>query len=145
MTGFGERVAAEALLWVGTPYRHQGRRRQVGCDCVGLLLGVWREVLGNAPQAPEVYSPDWAEATGREILLDALRQNAHAKEGTTTVAGDVIVFRWRPHLPAKHVGIAVSHEHFVHAWRGGGVCLAALGIQWRRRVASLFKLPCKEG
>jgi NlpC/P60 family putative phage cell wall peptidase len=146
MTVFGETVAAEALRWVGTPYRHQGRRRQVGCDCVGLLLGVWRNVLGAAPNAPEAYSPDWAEATGRELLLAALREHATAKADAPVAAGDIIAFRWRPHLPAKHVGIAVSPDNFVHAWRVGGVGLAVLDPHWRRRVAAIFTLPNdKEG
>jgi NlpC/P60 family putative phage cell wall peptidase len=146
VTDPGERVAAEACRWIGTPYRHQGRRRQVGCDCVGLLLGVWREVLGHAPPAPDVYSPDWAEATGREILLEALRRHARPKDGWTIAAGDVLAFRWRPHLPAKHVGIAVSAESFAHGYRGAGVCLAALEPHWRRRIAAIFTLPNdKEG
>lgn len=141
MTAGGERVAAEALAWVGTPYRHQGRRRQVGCDCVGLLLGVWDAAVGCAPAAPAAYSPDWAEAGGRELLLQGLVENALPKGSAAIVAGDVLAFRWRPHLPAKHVGIAVSPERFVHAWRGGGTCIAELDSGWRRRIAAVFTLP----
>ncbi|MFZ1680734.1 MAG: peptidase P60, partial [Rhizobiaceae bacterium] len=32
-------VVAEAERWIGTPYRHQGSTRGVGCDCLGLVLG----------------------------------------------------------------------------------------------------------
>ena len=42
--GFNERVLAEARSWLGTPYRHQGGRKGVGCDCLGLVRGVWKGV-----------------------------------------------------------------------------------------------------
>jgi len=29
--------------------------------------------------------------------------------------GDVLLFRWQPHLPARHVGIATSPSTMVHA------------------------------
>lgn len=36
----GDAIAAEALTWVGTPFRWQGRIKGVGCDCKGLVAGV---------------------------------------------------------------------------------------------------------
>jgi NlpC/P60 family putative phage cell wall peptidase len=65
------RVVSEALSWLGTPYRHQGARKGVGCDCIGLVRGVWQAVYGRAPEEPEPYAPDWAEAGG---WIDCLRQ-----------------------------------------------------------------------
>ena len=29
---------AEARSWVGTPFQHQGRMKQVGVDCIGLVI-----------------------------------------------------------------------------------------------------------
>ena len=43
-----EAVVKEALSWLGTPYRHQGSRKGVGCDCLGLVMGVWRAIHGAA-------------------------------------------------------------------------------------------------
>ena len=62
-------IVAAARSWIGTPYRHQASLRGVGCDCLGLLRGVWREVVGDEPEAAPAYSRDWAEASGREALL----------------------------------------------------------------------------
>ena len=45
-------IVAEALAWLGTPYRHQGARKGVGCDCLGLVRGVWRAVYGDNPEEP---------------------------------------------------------------------------------------------
>ncbi|MDA3887796.1 MAG: peptidase, partial [Allgaiera sp.] len=44
-----ERVVAIARFWLGTPYHDQASLRDVGCDCLGLARGVWREVVGPEP------------------------------------------------------------------------------------------------
>ena len=64
-------VVAIARAWIGTPYRHQASLKGVGCDCLGLLRGLWRERNGEEPEAAPPYSPDWAEASGSETLRDA--------------------------------------------------------------------------
>ncbi len=41
----GERsnhIVSEARSWLGTPFKHQGRVKGVGCDCIGLIAGVAR-------------------------------------------------------------------------------------------------------
>lgn len=37
-------VVREARSWLGTPWRHQGRRKGVGVDCVGFIAEVARAV-----------------------------------------------------------------------------------------------------
>jgi NlpC/P60 family putative phage cell wall peptidase len=134
-------VVEEALAWLGTPYRHQGRLKGVGCDCIGLVLGVWRAVYGTAPELPGPYAPDWAEAGGEERLLAGLRRHFHEKQPSEMAAGDLLLFRWRPHLPAKHAGVLVGQDHFVHAYEGMAVSLSALVPQWRKRIAGVFAFP----
>ena len=46
-----EVIVAAARRWIGTPYRHQASLIHVGCDCLGLVRGVWREVIGDEPEA----------------------------------------------------------------------------------------------
>ena len=57
-------IVAEARAWIGTPYRHQASLKGVGCDCLGLVRGVWRAVIGDEPERAPAYSRDWAEASG---------------------------------------------------------------------------------
>lgn len=137
----GERVVAEALTWLGTPYRHQGRRKGVGCDCIGLVLGVWRAVHGEPPEQPGPYAPDWAEAGGEERFLRGVRRHFREKPAGEMATGDLLIFRWRPHLPAKHAGILVGRDRFVHAYEGNAVSLSALVPQWRKRIAGVFSFP----
>lgn len=136
-----DRVVAEALGWVGTPYRHQGRRKGVGVDCVGLVIGVWQSLYGAAPAAPPTYSADWAEASGEERLLEAARRHLRERAVREMRPGDVLLFRWRQNLPAKHAGILVGPARFVHAYAGHAVTVSALLPQWRSRFAGAFAFP----
>jgi len=52
-------IVAEARSWIGTRYRHQGSLKGVGCDCLGLVRGVWRNCIGAEPELP----PTSARAT----------------------------------------------------------------------------------
>lgn len=137
-------VVAEAMTWAGTPYRHQGRTKGVGCDCIGLVLGVWRAVHGAVPEQPGPYAPDWAEAGGAERFLTGVRRHFPEKPHGEMAAGDLLLFRWRAHLPAKHAGILVGPDRFVHAYEGTAVTMSALVPQWRRRIAGVFAFPEKK-
>lgn len=46
-------IVAEARAWLGTPYRHQASLKGVGADCLGLVRGVWRAVVGPEPEGSE--------------------------------------------------------------------------------------------
>jgi NlpC/P60 family putative phage cell wall peptidase len=131
---------AAARGWIGTPYRHQGALKGVGCDCLGLLIGVWREVTGEAAEAPPPYAADWAEALGRETFAEGLRRHMAEIAPETADAGDVLLFRWRAHLPAKHAGILTAPGRMVHAQERAVVTEVAVSAWWRRRVAYAFRL-----
>ncbi|MEE8633091.1 MAG: hypothetical protein V3S93_01305 [Methyloceanibacter sp.] len=51
---------AKARGWLGTPYHHQASVKGVGCDCLGLVRGLWRELCGPEPEAMPRYTRDWA-------------------------------------------------------------------------------------
>jgi NlpC/P60 family putative phage cell wall peptidase len=141
-----ETIVAEARRWIGTPYRHQGADRGVGCDCLGLVRSVWRAVYGRDPEIPPAYSADWAETTGEKTLIEAAGRHMLRVDASEMAPGDLIVFRWRPHLPAKHVGILVAPERIVHAYDAAGkVAAGNLAPAWRARIAAVFAFPNPEG
>jgi NlpC/P60 family putative phage cell wall peptidase len=136
----GDQVVAAARRWLGTPYLHQASLRGVGCDCLGLLRGVWRDLYGSEPERPAPYTPDWAEACGEERLIEAAGRHLIAIGISEAKAGDVLLFRWRRDLPAKHVGILSAADCIIHAHDGAVVAEVPLR-SWRRRIACAFRFP----
>ncbi len=134
-------VVAEARDWIGTPYRHQASLKGVGCDCLGLVRGVWRAVVGAEPERAPPYAPDWAEASGRETLAEAAARHLIAIERDACGPGDVLLFRWRAGLPAKHAAIVTTDGKMVHAHDGAAVAEVVLAPWWRRRLAYAFRFP----
>ena len=138
-------VVAEARRWIGTPYRHQGSMLGAGTDCLGLLRGVWRGLLGAEPVVPPAYSPDWSEAGGREEMLAAARLWLRVvPSGSQVQEGQVLVFRMRAGAVAKHLGIAASrcgYSTFIHAYSGHAVVETPLSAPWARRIAGRFTFP----
>jgi NlpC/P60 family putative phage cell wall peptidase len=134
-------VVAEALSWRGTPYRHQASLKGAGCDCLGLVRGVWRALVGPEPEAPPPYTPDWAEAGGAETLLAAALRHFAAVDPVEAGPGDVLLFRWSAASPAKHAGILISPTRFVHAHEGAVVAEAPLGRWWQVRIAAAVRFP----
>ncbi|MCO5129839.1 MAG: NlpC/P60 family protein [Xanthobacteraceae bacterium] len=131
----------EARAWIGTPYRHQASVKGVGCDCLGLVRGVWRGLIGREPEAPPPYAPDWAEARGEEALAQAAARHLIAVGVDHFTAGDVLLFRWRAGCVAKHLAIAAPGGTMIHAHDGAAVCEVRLTPWWRRRLADAFAFP----
>lgn len=134
-------VVAEARRWIGTPYVHQASCLGAGADCLGLLRGVWRVVLGGEPCPVPPYTPDWAEPGRHEVLLEAARRWLVAKPLAEAAPGDVLVFRMRAGSIAKHLGIQArvgAGASFVHAYTGHSVIESPLSAPWARRVAGRF-------
>jgi len=141
MSVLRDRIVSQARLWIGTPYLHQASARGVGCDCLGLVRGVWRETIGPEPETFEPYAPDWAEATGEERLAAAGARHFTAISPQDARPGDVLLFRWRAQTPAKHCAILATAQTMVHAHEGASVCETALSPWWRRRIAFAFSFP----
>jgi NlpC/P60 family putative phage cell wall peptidase len=134
-------IIAEARSWIGTPYRHQASCKGVGCDCLGFLRGVWREAIGTEPELPPPYSADWAEASNRETLAEAARRHLTEIPLNAIEPGDILLFRWRERLPAKHCAILVSADRMIHAHDGAAVAEVYFASWWRRRLAYAFRFP----
>ncbi|MEL7150252.1 MAG: NlpC/P60 family protein [Pseudomonadota bacterium] len=134
------RVVEEARLWLGTPYRHQASTRGAGCDCLGLLRGVWRVVHGTEPEVPP-YSPDWDEVAREDVLFAAAQTYLVQDSLDRLAAGYVVLFRMRQGAVAKHLGIYSGRDRFIHAYCGHGVVESSLSEPWRRRIVAVFRFP----
>ncbi|MCZ4354192.1 peptidase [Roseovarius aestuarii] len=137
-------IVNAARSWIGTPYQHQASVKGAGTDCLGLLRGVWREVLGGEPEVPPAYSMDWSEPARIEALWAAAKRHLHPKGLHDEAAGDVLLFRMRDGAVAKHLGIAGCigpDATFIHAYSGHAVVESPLSTPWRRRIVARFTFP----
>lgn len=157
-------VVAAARSWLGTPYRHQASVKGAGCDCLGLVRGVWRELYGFEPEAAPAYRADWAETGGRETLLAAARRRLVAQPRAELRLGDVLLFRMSPEACVKHAAIVsevpcplrpdaagqvsspaggggLGEAKIVHAYWGRAAVESWLGPWWRRRLVARFEFP----
>ena len=49
-------ILTAAYDWLDTPYQHQASVKGGGCDCLGLIRGVWREIYGDEPMETPAYT-----------------------------------------------------------------------------------------
>ena len=93
-----DEIVAQARTWLNAPYRHQGRSKTDGVDCMGFIIGVAEELGYTTIEAPNRYS---TAPNGTELLagcernlkkmdrdLDAIRKG----DLRSLVAGDILVF-----------------------------------------------------
>lgn len=140
-----EAALAQARAWLGTPYRHQASVQGEGTDCLGLVRGIWRAVVGPEPETPPPYSPDWAEVEGGEMLLEAAERRLVRIPLEAARPGDVLLFRMSPGAPVKHCAVMSAEgppeARIIHAYWGRAVVESWMGPWWARRLAAAFTWP----
>ncbi len=136
-----ERILSIARDWIDTPYQHQASIKGAGCDCLGLIRGIWREIYGAEPLEVPSYTPDWAESLGQETLQTAAQSCLLPIAKSSAQLGDVLLFRMRPHVPCKHIAVMSAPNRIIHAYWGRAVVESYLVPYWTRRHAFSFSFP----
>lgn len=128
-------VIAEARLWLGTPFHHQGRLRGVGCDCIGLVVGVCRALgLGDADARGYARTPD-----GRSLAEGLARHLAEIPPEAAR-PGDVLLLRIR--RDPQHVGFLGPGGSIIHAYAGAGrVVETRFDSWWQARLVAAYAIP----
>ena len=127
-----EQIIEAARGWVGTPFHHQASLRGVGADCLGLVIGVLREVVGR-----DVKPPAYARRPDENQLTAGLAEVFARVPRDSLRPGDVLQFAIAGR--AVHLGIYAG-ERFVHALDGVGVVEVTFSGAWPRRVVAVWRL-----
>ena len=137
-----ELVVSAAREFLGTPYRHQASLVGAGCDCLGLLRGVWRALYGAEPMALPPYRADMRDPLNGRALRDAAERFLLRQAGPLA-GGQVVLFRLNGMAEPKHCAIMVSAGRFIHAQERLGVVEANLSAAWARRICGQFGFPAQ--
>ena len=147
------KIVEVARSWIGTPYHHQASLKGTGCDCLGLVRGVWREVTGQDHEKLPPYSPDWGEVNSRETLYEGAAQYllevdlthpVRSQRITRTQEGDVVLFRMKQKGIAKHCGFVAfkdGQRTLIHAATSYPVSEVPFDFAWCLRLAYAFRFP----
>jgi cell wall-associated NlpC family hydrolase len=138
------RVMNQARTYIGTPWKHRGRKRS-GLDCAGL---VWRVYADLGLLLPDIKL--YGREPHRDGLMTAVREAFGAPVPGSMQPGDVLVMTsgvlgaTEPH----HMGIVgdggtTMHDlSLIHADGSYGVSRVlevGLAEQYRKRIASVFR------
>lgn len=126
-----------ARSYVGTPYQHQGRKKGVGIDCVGLIVGVALE-CGLYMQDAHGYPRLPYQGQIEQGALDAMDRILLPEPGCVAL----VRIRRFP----QHAGIMTDANTVIHAYdpiyinQQRGLCIEQeIDPKWRERVHSFWR------
>lgn len=136
MSVSADTFVAELRTWVGTPWRHQGRTKGRGVDCIGLIVAAARDA-GVMADASEFDRVDYLRHPRGDELREVLER--YCTPAATAAPGVLVLFRLGAKL--RHVAV-VAGETMIHADSATGhVVEVGYRGPWLRRTDSLWQLP----
>lgn len=123
-----------ARLYLGTPFKHQGRY-SYGVDCGGLLILAARE-MGIYLQDIQGYHRMPDDTVLKQALDDQLIKTSRG--ANNTIYGDVLLMAFRKH--PQHIAIRTD-KGIIHAHEdSGGVVEHGLDDRWLKRIKGVYIL-----
>ncbi len=100
-------VITELRTWIGTPWRHQGRRKGIGCDCLGVLVAAARA----ADRLPPGIRHDYHRLPYKNLLQETLDRYLDRIEFEDAKIADMILLTQRGHEMGAHTGVLTPWRH----------------------------------
>ena len=134
--------ARELTSWLGTPYHAQSKKKGIGADCAGLLVGV----ANNLNIIPEIelkrFPCFWHHFPNPEYYLEKIEEFTNElkieekKEKIQT--GDIVTFKIGKVV--AHAGIILEMPIFIHAIENTGVTKGSLlESYWKKRIHKFYR------
>jgi NlpC/P60 family putative phage cell wall peptidase len=124
-----------ARTYLGTRFKHQGRIKGAGIDCVGLVLCVGIDVGLDLPR----YL-DYSRHPDGKTLQDRLETHMQRIPEADALPGDVLLFRGKSQ--PQHVGIISAPGYMVHAHLSyRKVVEHRIDATWRALIIRPYRYP----
>jgi NlpC/P60 family putative phage cell wall peptidase len=127
-------IVEEARTWIGTPFKHQGRIKGLGVDCVGLIIGVAHFFkLTDFDYRNYSHTPDGF------LMRQLLDQHLRSISIQDAKPGDIVLMRFE--AEPQHVGI-LSDYGIIHAYAQVRHCVEhRLDNIWKSRIVGAYAYP----
>ena len=136
-------VVEKALEWEGTPFHAGQSVKGVGTDCLGFVIGLYREIVGELPVVVPLYAQDEPLRKNRETLLEAAQAHLEEISEDEAIPGTVIVYRVAEGGFAQHAAVLIDgtirEGKILHAKEGFGVTRTR--VYQSAPIAGLFRFP----
>jgi hypothetical protein len=133
-----DELVACARGYIGTRWRHQGRVKGVGVDCLGLVICVARD-LGLA----RVEVANYSRYPDGKTLVDGCLAHMRRVAFADVLSGDVLVMTFDQ--DPQHVAFASElggRPAVIHCYADARCVVEHdLDTQWRGRVRDAFRIP----
>ena len=139
-----QRIETSARTWIGTPWHHRASCREAGADCLGLIRGVWRDVIGPEPELLPPYTDDWSTLRNCWDVSTRLASYFTPLAVSSARPGDVILLCISPRSGAEHLAILAQKGDvltLIHSYQKHGVIEQTYSPSWRRRAVQGFCFP----
>lgn len=134
MTITREQIVAKAREYLGTPFHHQGRVKKAGIDCIGLLVGVAKE-LGVF----HYDRTDYPRLPDGKSLMAELRKVLDEIKIEEARPGDVLVFWFsRSTRHPQHVGIKTDLG-VIHTYEKCRRVVEGPAGKWTKNITHAFR------
>ena len=135
-----DRIVVQARTWLGTPFKHQGRKKGVGVDCLGLLVGIAEELNLQDERGKPLAAfdaLDYGHLPDEKRLWRGLKSCLSPNR-----EGNIALF----HIDgtARHLGIIArdkAYRTLIHAYAPARkVVEHRLDEMWESRIVELFEI-----
>lgn len=129
----------EIREWINTRYHHLGRKKGVGVDCAGLIIGVAHAMGISREVDIKGYSP----------IPDSARMKGHLEDYLDRIEiaevkiGDILFMRFS--TDPQHLAFVSGHDgkeitYIIHAYSQVRKCVEhGFDGEWKKRTVAAYK------
>lgn len=147
-----KQVVTQARTWIGTPFHHQGRVKHVGVDCIGLLVGVIKELgikstkkdnNGNLIPLESFDNTNYGRLPDGVLLQTSIEKHFYKVERNNIKPGDVLLFKFDEN--PQHIGIATDYPTdglgLIHCYQCSGKVVEHIFSKiWHERLIEGYRV-----